>query len=82
LAYEKKCQVYITKDASWFWTTFISLFFGNDYQVSDEFWRKMQDTLRDIILNNEDEASALGKELTVVTPNQRIQSRSLPQNKF
>jgi hypothetical protein len=77
LAYEKKCQVYITKDASWFWDTLTKLFFDRDLVKDDDFWRNMQGRLGVIIIKDEAEAKALGKELTIISPNQQPKVRSL-----
>jgi hypothetical protein len=71
LAYEKKCKVYITKDASWFWDTLTKLFFGADLVKDDEFWRNVQGRLGVIIIKDEAEAKALGKELTIISPSQQ-----------
>jgi hypothetical protein len=78
MAYEKKCQVYITKDAEWFWNVVLTPFFGEAVETNDEFWTEMQDSLDVTILNNEAEAHALGKEFEIlVSPNQRFEGGSL-----
>ena len=83
LAYEKQCDLYITKDADWFWDIFVTLFFEThfaSFEKNDQFWNKMQDSLGVKIVSNYDEAMRLfGEEtaLTVVTANYQLESSTL-----
>lgn len=42
LAYDKKCQVYITKDCNWIWD-YVSKWFYGDKAKDDAFWKSMED---------------------------------------
>jgi hypothetical protein len=70
MAYEQvSCQLYITKTATWIWDVLIPPFFGDRVERDDAFWEQMQDALDITILNTEEEARALGKELTIFEAN-------------
>ncbi|KAL7490300.1 hypothetical protein ACHAW6_016077 [Cyclotella cf. meneghiniana] len=63
LAYDKKCLVYITKDASWVWDFLTPWFYGVDYIRHDDFWKTMEEALNVTIVENETVANTLGKKI-------------------
>ncbi|KAL7477532.1 hypothetical protein ACHAW6_003337 [Cyclotella cf. meneghiniana] len=62
LAYDNKCLVYITKDASWVWNFLTPWFYGVDYIRPDAFWETMEEVLNVTIVDNETVANTLGKK--------------------
>ncbi|KAL3805350.1 hypothetical protein HJC23_009057 [Cyclotella cryptica] len=73
LAYDKKCPVFITKDAKWIWDALLPPFFGPNVEKNGEFWIKMQSILGVTIVDNEADPQLAGKSLHVVAPKTEFQ---------
>jgi hypothetical protein len=73
LAYDKKCPVYITKDANWLWKALLPPFFGPNVEKNDEFWTKMQSILGVTIVNDQSDSRLDGKKLQIVAPKKDFQ---------
>ncbi|KAL7481830.1 hypothetical protein ACHAW6_007508 [Cyclotella cf. meneghiniana] len=73
LAYDKKCPVYITEDATWIWNALLPPFFGPNVEKNDEFWTMMQSILGVTIVKDEADPQLTGKKLHVVAPKTEFQ---------
>jgi hypothetical protein len=53
LAYDYKCEVYVSKDC-WIWDYIVSWFFHEGYTRDDSFWKKMEEVFGVRILDSSD----------------------------